>query len=285
MNNEVYVRMDSDLRLSGRAEGTREHYLGQARRFFRYVGDRDLSQLEEADVRAYLHSLLDRGLSPHSLKMAIAALKLLFGMTLGRPEVMQRIPYPKIKTPPAVIPARSELRRLFQAAPSPLHRVACMTAYGAGLRVSEVTRLTIRDIDSARNVIHVREGKGGKDRVTVLSAVLLEELRAYWAYTRPPAPWLFAGDTAPGHVSVRYLHSGFKIAVREAHIRRPGLRFHSLRHGFATHLLEDGVDIRVIQALLGHASLKATMRYTQVRADHIAKLNDPLEFLAESSSS
>ena len=282
MSNAVDSRLKSDLRLSRRSPRTEKRYLHEARRFFAHFPGRSPETLGEAEVRTYLHHLVDvRRVSQHTHKMSLAAIKFLFEKSLGRPEEVKRIPWPKVVDGLPVVLAHAELVALFRAAAAtPLVRVACLCAYASGLRVSEAMRLQVADVDSARGVLLVREGKGGKDRITVLPPRLLVALRRHWRETRPKGPWLFAGGTKAGHVGVHVLEDGFARARRAAGITRPGVRFHSLRHSFATHMLEAGVDVRVLQALLGHSRVETTSRYAQVRTDLIARLPDPLELLA-----
>lgn len=279
---DIDSRLKSDLRLSRRSKSTEKRYLHEARRFFGHFQDRPPETLGEADVRAYLHHLIDvRRVSAYTHKMALAGIRFLFERTLGRPEEVKRIPWPKVVDGLPVVLAHAELVALFRAAvATPLVRVALLCAYGSGLRVSEAMRLQVCDVDSARGVLLVREGKGSKSRITVLPPRLLLVLRRYWLEARPPGPWLFPGGTKTGHVGVHVLEDGFARARRAAGIKRPGVRFHSLRHSFATHMLEAGVDVRVLQALLGHARVETTTRYAQVRTDLIARLPDPLELLA-----
>jgi len=278
---DLYSRLESDIRLSRLSPNTSKHYLPHCRKFFSRFPDRAPDDLGEADVRAYLHHLVDeRKVSQYTHKMAVAALKFLFQHTLQRPEVVAGIPWPKIREALAVVLAHQELLALFRAADSPLVRAAMLCGYAAGLRVSEVCRLQVPDIDSQRGVLVVRCGKGDKGRQTVLSARLLGALRKYWKETKPSGSWLFPGRTAAGHVGKSRVQKGFRTAMRSAGVRREGARFHSLRHSFATHMLEAGVDIRVLQALLGHRHVKTTSRYAQVRTDLIASLPDPLDLLA-----
>lgn len=277
----LHDRLESDIRLSRRAASTQNHYLHHCRKFLAHFPDRDPQQLGEAEVRAYLHHLVDeRQVSQYTHKMAVAGIKFLFVRTLGRPEAVARIPWPKVHDALPTVLAHAELVALIRRAQTPLLRAVLLVGYAAGLRVSEACRLQLPDIDSARKVIVVRGGKGGKDRLTVLSARLLWNLREYWRSTRPRGPWLFPGRTRAGHISVRHVHDGFACAVRAAGIRRKGVRFHSLRHSFATHMLEAGVNVRVLQSMLGHSQLQTTARYAQVRTDLIARLPDPLELLA-----
>lgn len=284
MSSAIHSRLKSDLRLSRRSKRTEKRYLHVAQRFFAHFPGREPEALGEAEVRAYLHHLVDeRRVSASTQKMAIAGLKFLFEKTLDRPEVLKRIPWPKVVDGLPVVLAHAELVALFRAAAAtPLVRAACLCAYGSGLRVSEAMRLKVTDIDSARGVLLVRDGKGGKNRLTVLPPRLLGVLRRYWLEARPPGPWLFPGATAAGHVGAHTIEDGFARARRVAAITRPGVRFHSLRHSFATHMLEAGVDVRILQVLLGHARVDTTARYAQVRTDLIARLPDPLELLASS---
>jgi hypothetical protein len=201
-----------------------------------------------------------RRVSPYTHKMALAALKFLFGQTLGRPKEVARIPWPKIVHPLPTVLAHAELLSLFRSAATPMPRTALLCAYGTGLRISEVCHLQTTDLDSARGVILVRAGKGGKDRLTLLPQRLLANLRAYWREVRPTGPWVFPARSRTGHLSPRHLRDGFHAALRAAGIRRPLVRFHSLRHSFATHLLEAGVDVRILAALLGHARVDTPVR-------------------------
>ena len=275
-------RMESDLKLKRLSDETRAEYLRCARGFVEFL-DQPVEKLGEDDVRKYLLHLVEvRKLSPSSHKMHLAAVRFLYGVTLGRPEVVDKIPWPKVTSRLPEVLSFEEVHGLLEATSTPLYRNAFMAAYGAGLRVSETARLAAGDIDSDRGVLVVRNGKGDKDRLTMLSPRLLQSLRDYWSQGRPSSaqPWLFPGKTKKGHISRESLQAEVRKACRKAGVRKP-VRYHSLRHSFATHLLESGVDIRVIQALLGHRSLRATARYTQVRTDHIVRVKSPLELLHE----
>jgi site-specific recombinase XerD len=274
----LYDRMDSDLRLARKAEQTRRNYLQAARRFVAFHR-RSPAELGEAEVRQYLHYLIDqRHASPYTQKMALAGIKFLYQVTLQRPEVVAGIPWPKVIDPLPVILDRSEMPALFAGASTPVVRTGMLISYGAGLRLSEVCALQAKDVDSKRMVITVRRGKGGRDRQTLLSPTLLHFLRQYWRRRRSAGPWLLAGAGAGTAIHQRVLQNGMRDAVQAAGLRKD-LRFHSLRHCFATHMLEAGADVRVIQSMLGHRSIQTTTRYTQVQSDLLAKLPDPLAFL------
>jgi integrase/recombinase XerD len=274
----MYDRMDADLRLARKSPDTRVEYLRQVRCFERFA-KRLPDQLGKDDVRVYLLDLVEKKkVSPQTQKMALAGLKFLYGTTLQRPEVVAGIPWPKVVSPLPAIINQSEIPVLLAAAESPLIRAAMATAYAAGLRVSEVCALRFEDIDSQRNVLVVREGKGARPRQAFLSSYLVDELRRYWKAVRPTPPWLFPGTRVDTHVTKRVVQVGFNRAARAAGLRRP-VTFHSLRHSFGTHMLEAGVDSRVIQVLLGHKSIHTTMRYTQVRTDIYRSLPDLLALL------
>ena len=271
----LHDRMEAHLKLRRLSVRTRGQYLRHARAFAGYYM-RSPEELGEAEIRDYLlHLVEEEGASVSVQKMALAGIKYLYRHVLDRPVEVERIPWPKVRSELPQILDVGELLDLFDSVRSPSLRVAFMTAYAAGLRVSEVPRLGAGDIDSSRGVIHVRLGKGQKDRLTVLAPALLGELRAYWRVARPPGPWLFPGRTREGHIGRRSLQDGFKAACVEAGISR-SITFHSLRHSCATHLLEAGASIRVIQAMLGHTSIRTTERYTRVRVDSLAQLPDLL---------
>jgi integrase/recombinase XerD len=284
MHDDLKSRMDSTLRLARRSASTRKEYLRYAQQFLEFIGEKSEDQLAEADVRAWLHHLLDdRKMAATTQKMATAAVKFLFGRTLGRPEEVARIPMPKIPEPLPVILSHEHLLALFAKEPVLLKRTAMVCAYGAGLRVSEVCGLQTADLDGDRGILHIRHGKGDKGRVTALTQTLLAQLRGYWRQTRPPGPWLFPGQTGAGHIGRGTLQKAYRDAANKAGLRKPG-SFHSLRHSTATHLLEAGVELRVIQVLLGHKRLETTTRYTRVRGDLIAAMPDLLGQLKQLDS-
>jgi len=275
----IRARMDSDLRLRGKSPATRAAYLRCASAFAAYHR-RWPDRMGEAEVRQFLHHLREeRSLGPSSLKMYTAALRFLYTVTLDRPDVMARIPYPKVPVTLPDIPSREEVEALFQAARSPMHEAVLLATYAGGFRVGEVVCLQPGDIDRQRQLIHVRRGKGAKPRVVMLSPRLLTGLERYWRATRRSRDWLFPGRTPTRHISIRAVQSHLAKARTAAGIRRR-LSMHTLRHAFATHLLEAGTDLCTIQALLGHAHLKQTMHYLRVRSQHIERTVSPLDLLA-----
>jgi len=268
--------MQDDLRLKNYADGTVEHYLRCAGQF---VGHFKVSPLEvkEETIRKYIVTMASTR-SPATVKMHVAALRFLYEVTLRRPELVIGLHFPKVPHKLPDILSLEEVRRLLEAIEPPKYRAVLMTAYGAGMRISEACSLLTTDIDSGRGVIHVRDGKRDRDRYVMLSKVLLATLREYWRIYRPTPPVLFPGERAATCVS----DSAVRKALHEAR-GKAGLAKrvtpHSLRHAFATHLLEDGADIRTIQMLLGHGSIRSTARYTQVSVAHICKTRSPLDRL------
>lgn len=273
-------QMLSDLLLKNYSENTIHAYLRCCRNLAKYFG-RGPEDLEEEEIRAFLLYLKQqrRG-SPSALKMHVAAIKFLYRITLRTPEKVDQIPYPKIpKSLPEVLTGQ-EVLDLLDHIKSLKHRAIITTAYATGMRISEVCSLRVRgDIDSPRMLIHIRAAKGGKDRSVMLSENLLALLREYWKQTRPPGPYLFPGQIPDHHISVCSVREVLKKAVHAAGISRH-VTFHTLRHSFATHLLESGTDLRIIQALLGHGSLSTTTRYTHISSHLISGTKSPLDSLA-----
>ena len=271
-------RMHADLTLRRYSLGTVEKYLWCAATFVAFFGVSPL-RLGEAEVRRFLLDLVEqKKASAATHKMFVAAIKFLYGVTLGRPEVAVRVPWPKVgRTLPDIL-SLDEVQRLLGAIDSLKHRVILMAAYGAGLRIGEACGLQVSDIDSARGLIHVRQGKGKRDRYVMLSARLLAALRAYWKAARPTGTLLFPGQKADTCISAEAVRDALRVAVDKAKITKH-VTPHILRHSFATHLLEGGTDIRTIQVLLGHGSIRTTTRYTQVSAAHIGRTQSPLDRL------
>jgi site-specific recombinase XerD len=271
-------RFIDDMTLRNLAPRTIATYVDRVARFARHFGaSPELLGMEQ--VRAYLLELIQvQGASWSLFNQTQAALRFLYRTTLGRAWDTGVLRYPRRARSLSVVLGAMELDRFFAAVPGLKFRAILMTAYAAGLRVSEVVRLRVGDIDSRRMVVHVRQGKGGKDRYVMLSPRLLEWLRAYWKAARP-RDWLFPGrdPRRPIHVTT------VELVCRQA-AQRAGLGKrvtpHTLRHSFATHLLEAGTDLRTIQMLLGHRSLQTTAVYTHVSAERLHATASPLERLA-----
>ncbi len=274
---ELYQRMERDLKLKNLSGATQKEYLRCCCGFVRYHM-KPPTQLGEVAIKEYLAHLQLRGAGPETLKMNVAGLKFLYGVTLDRPKVAERLPWPKVPHKKPDILSGSEVEKVLAALTSLVPAMVLMTAYGAGLRISEVCRLCVEDIDGKRGLIHVRLGKGMKDRYVMLADRLLAALRSYWLKAQPQGGWLFPGRKKGTHLHPSAVNWALKEAVKTAKLKKH-VTAHTLRHSFATHLLEAGTDIRVIQVLLGHASIRTTARYTQVSQMHVAKVKSPLDML------
>ena len=271
-------RMEQDLKLRRLSPCTQRNYLLYCRKFAAFFM-RSPEELGAAEVRAFLlHQLEVEQLAYASYRQVYAALKFLYSVTLGRPGEVTRLPFPRRQPSPLPrVLSAEELTAFFAALRKPKYRALFTTCYAAGLRLGEVCRLQVQDIDSRRMVLHVRTGKGGKERLTVLSPRLLQVLRAYWRQTKPKR-WLFPGATPDRPIGLDSARNVFHRACAEAGLP-VGYSPHSLRHCFATHLLDAGTDLVLIQALLGHHSLHTTSRYTHVSTARIQKVVSPLDRL------
>lgn len=268
-------RMIDDMMLRNLSSATQRSYLHAVTKFSRHFG-RSPDRLGLEDVRAFQVYLVSQGISWPSLNQTVCALRFFYGVTLNRGEIPERIAYARTPRKLPAILSPDEVVRFLEAVLSLKSRAALTTAYAAGLRVSEAVSLKIGDIDSDRMLLQVRHGKGAKDRTVMLSAQLLDILRTYWRLTRP-TDWLFPGR-GERPIDVTVLHSACRSATKAAGLTKK-VSVHTLRHSFATHLLESGVDIRIIQVLLGHNSLSTTARYTQVATTTIAAAQSPLDRL------
>lgn len=270
-------RMIEDMTLRNLSPSTQQSYIYAIAKFSRHFGcSPDRLSLEQ--VRAYQLHLIKQKHSWSHLNQVACALRFFYGVTLGQAEAFERIVGGRKPDKLPLVLGADEIARFLQAIPGLRNRVALTTAYAAGLRVSEVARLKVTSIDSRRMLILIENGKGGRDRYAMLSPRLLEVLRAYWKRGRPGL-WLFPGRDLGDHVAVPALQAACRAARRRARIGKP-VTMHTLRHSFATHLLERGIDIRIIQVLLGHADLDSTARYAQVATDLIARTASPFDHLS-----
>jgi integrase/recombinase XerD len=270
-------RMIEDMTLRNLSPSTQQSYIYAIAKFSRHFGcSPDRLSLEQ--VRAYQLHLIKQKHSWSHLNQVACALRFFYGVTLGQAEAFERIVGGRKQDKLPLVLGADEIARFLQAIPGLRNRVALTTAYAAGLRVSEVARLKVTSIDSRRMLIHIENGKGGRDRYAMLSPRLLEVLRAYWKRGRPGL-WLFPGRDPGDHVAVPALQAACRAARRRARIGKL-VTMHTLRHSFATHLLERGIDIRIIQVLLGHTDLDSTARYAQVATDLIARTASPFDHLS-----
>jgi integrase/recombinase XerD len=271
-------RMIEDMRLKNLATRTIEIYTGRVVAFARHFG-RSPDALGREEVRSFLlHLVQEKHVCWSTYNQTVAALRFLYEVTLERQGVMVRIPCPKQPKRLPIVLSLEETARFFAAVLSIKHRAILMTAYAGGLRISEVVALRVDDIDSQRMVIRVRQAKGRKDRNVMLSPRLLALLRAYWKVARP-TEWLFPGGVPGRPITVGSVH---RICVQAAHAAGLGkhVTIHTLRHSFATHLLEAGTDIRTIQMLLGHRNLKTTAIYAHIAPTAVESTQSPLDRLA-----
>jgi site-specific recombinase XerD len=269
-------RMIDDMTARRLSEATQKDYVRNVRNFTAFLG-RSPDIATSDDLRRFQLHMAQRQVSPWSINAAIAALRFFFTVTLERPDLVRplRIVNEPRKAP--VVLSREEVARLLEAAPGLKYKAALSVAYGAGLRVSEVANLKVSDIDSERMTLRVEQGKGQRDRYVMLSPQLLELLRDWWRASRPQV-WLFPGQNPINPMTPRQLNRAVHAAKDLAGISKR-VSPHTLRHSFATHLLEQGVDIRVIQVLLGHAKLETTALYTRVAVNTVRDIKSPLERL------
>ncbi len=275
-------RMIDDMRMRKLSDKTQSHYIRAVRQLARFLGRTpDTATVE--DLRNYQLHLVDNGISPVSLNAAITGLKFFFDVTLDRAELMAKMQPVHLPRTLPVILSREEVSRLIAAAGNLKHQTALSVAYGAGLRASEVVALKVGDIDSERMTLRIEQGKGHKDRYAMLPPVLLERLRVWWRVARAQGKmleggWLFPGLNPIESLSTRQLNRAVHAAAQAAQIDKR-VSMHTLRHSFATHLLEQKVDIRVIQVLLGHKKIETTALYAQVATDLLREVISPLETL------
>lgn len=270
-------QMDGDLVVRGISVRTREAYLGAVAQLVKYYR-RSPDRISEQEVQQYLLYLIqERKLAWSSCNVAAQGLRFFYRVTLKKREAQFAIPHARQPQKLPQILAREEIDALFQKTINPKHRAILMVAYGAGLRLNEIRHLKVSDIDSARMTLRVEQGKGAKDRYTLLSPRLLAGLRGYWKAYRP-AHWLFPGKDPAHPVSDNTVQRIFEAAkVRAGIVKTCGI--HGLRHAFATHLLEGGVDIHTIQRLMGHGHISSTLRYFHLARKHLTDTTSPLELL------
>ena len=270
-------RMVRDMELRGLSEETKKKYLWGGAGLARFTRQSP-AEVTQDQVRTYLHHLrTEGGLAWSSVNVAGSGLRFFFRYTLGRRDFAAEIPWRKEGFRLPQVLSAEELRRLFSRVENLKHRTLLMTIYGGGLRRSEGVALKVTDIDSHRMMLRVEQGKGRKDRYTILSPRMLAQLRLYWREYRPTL-WLFPGQDPNEHMDPDTAGRVFTNAKRWAEIRKPGGP-HLLRHSFATHMLEAGVDIRTIQVLMGHRSLRTTALYLHVTRKVIAANQSPLDLL------
>jgi len=270
------AKMIRELELDRKSPATVDAYVTAVSQLAEYFG-RSPDQLAVEEVRDFVHYLItERRVAFSTCNQKVAAIRFFYRFVLGRRDFSLRVPMKHSGRLPEPL-SRGEVARLLEAARTVKVRMLLMTAYGGGLRVSELVRLLPTDIHSERMLIRVDQGKGRKDRYTLLSPRLLEELRAYWRQYRPQH-WLFEGAKPGQHLLAGSAGKAFDAAQARAGIQH-GHGIHSLRHSFATHLMEAGVPLPVIQRLMGHTSLSTTAKYLHVTSQHLESIRSPLDLL------
>jgi len=274
------LRMIEDMRMRKLAPHTQEGYIRAVRKLAQYLR-RSPDSASVEDLRNFQLYLVDHGISAVSLNATISGLKFFFEVTLARPELMTGMQPVRVPRTLPVVLSREETARLIAAARNLKHQIALSVAYGAGLRANEVVSLRITDVDSQRMTLRVQEGKGSKDRYAMLSPLMLGRLRTWYRIARTQGKmleggWLFPGLNPVQPLTTRQLNRAVHAAALAAGITKR-VTTHTLRHAFATHLLEQGEDIRVIQVLLGHKKLETTAIYTHVATETLRQVISPLE--------
>ena len=277
------ARMIEDMTVRGFTEETHNDYVRRVRAFAAFIR-RSPDTATAEDLRRFQLHQRQSGMQPPSINNSVSALRFFFTVTLDRPDLARRLTVVREPRRLPVVLSVEEVTLLLQSAPGAKYKAALATAYGAGLRVSEVVALKVGDIDSERMLLRVEQGKGRKDRHAMLSPQLLELLREWWAEGRRrsvllPRGWLFPSRNPIEPLSTRQLNRAIHAAAEAAGIKKR-VSMHTLRHSFATHLLEQNTDIRVIQVLLGHAKLDTTALYTRVATTTIRSVTSPLDRLA-----
>ena len=271
-------QMEADMALRGLAYRTRHTYIESVVKFVEFYG-RSPERISQPECQSYLlHLLQERKLAHSSCNVVASALQFLYRVTLKHPETEFNLPRPRVPQRLPQILSREEVAALFEHTTNLKHRAFLMTTYGGGLRLLEACHLKVADIDSDRMTLRVEQGKGAKDRYTLLSPRLLKELRRYWLAHRPKR-WLFPSPRVADYpMNPHTAHRIFHAAKRRAGITKAG-GIHALRHAFATHLLEAGTDVHTIQRLLGHGNLSTTARYFHLAQKHLSGANAPLDLL------
>jgi len=280
-------RMTEDMRMRKLELKTRAAYLRAVKKLADFL-KRSPDTATVEDLRRFQLYLVDQGTSPITINATIVGLKFFFDITLGRSELMSKMQTVRVPQKMPVVLSRDEVTRLIAAAPNLKSQTALSVAYATGLRVSEVVSLKVSDIDSKRMTLRVEQGKGRKDRYAMLPPVLLERLRAWWRHAHAqgkmlPGGWLFPGLNPVEPLTARQLNRAIHIAAETAKIDKR-VSMHTLRHSFATHLLEQKVDIRLIQVMLGHKKLETTVVYTHVATELLREVVSPLEKLQTAPS-
>jgi integrase/recombinase XerD len=278
-NKELYKRMEEEIKLKGYSFKTKKSYMSHIKRFSSFI-NKNLDEIENQDVRRYTLVLLESGKLSHSyVNQAISAIRFMCNEVLKQNRIIETTCRPKKENKLPNVLSFQDVTKILVALKNEKHKTILFLTYSAGLRVGEVIKLRSQDIDSQRMLIHVVQGKGRKDRYTILSEIALEQLRKYYKLYKPET-WLFPGQNSKEYITERTVQRIFVNACIAAKITQKAT-VHTLRHSFATHLLEGGIDLRYIQELLGHSSSKTTEIYTHVTQKSIRNIESPLDKLTK----
>jgi len=273
--SKLKEQLQADLQLKGLSLGVQRKYLREFSNLESYFC-KSPEELGEEEVKEYLlHLLEETNITRGTYRTYAAGIKFLYRTTLNRPDVVDRIQYPKGQKKLPLVLDLSEVQAMFSVTENIKHKALLMITYSSGLRISEAAKLKITDIDSKRMLVYVRLGKGGKDRYSILSQTTLECLREYWREYRPKE-WLFEGQKEGTHIKYTAVRNIFRDAMKRAGIKKPASP-HTLRHSFATHLIESGTSLHHVQLLLGHRSPMTTTVYLHVSKMNLAKVVSPLD--------
>jgi len=269
--------MEADLKIGGYSPSTRKIYLLYARKFAAHFM-RSPAEMGADEIRQFLLYLVEEeGAARETIRQVRSSLRFLYRVSLNRPVEIEWLPAPRKQRRLPCVLSGTEVSTLLHAVRRLRYRMIITTMYAAGLRIDKACKLRPEDIDSKRKVLRVR-GKGDKWHLTLLSERLLKGLRAYWLRTRPDNGWLFPGGTRAGHAGTNTVRKVFRKALTDAGIKKD-VTPHVLRHSFATHLIDAGVDVTVVKALLGHSSIRSTESYTHTSIKMIAQTTSPLDLL------
>ena len=278
----VRQKFHNEMILRGLSTKTIEAYTAAVKSLALYY-NRSPEKISEEEIKQYLLFMIDeKNLTASTCNIAVSAFKFFFKNVVGSGSLVLNVPYRKRPKRLPVVLNQDELDRLFSVTTNPKHRLLLMTAYSSGVRSSELVRLKIEDIDSHDMRLRINLGKGKKDRLTVLSKKLLDELKIYYKIFRPQT-WLFYGNNVKSHISKETASRVFTKAKKKAQIKKPG-GIHTLRHSFATHMLENGIDLRRLQMMLGHSNLSTTAIYLHLATDFIKNVSSPFDKMEFSNS-
>ncbi|HYE12522.1 MAG TPA: site-specific tyrosine recombinase/integron integrase [Patescibacteria group bacterium] len=277
-NEKIIVEYQGFMKLKGYSLQTQKLYISHLKRFICFI-DKDLDKVDNSDIKKYCLSLMENNKHSKSfVDQSVSVIKLLYKEVLPKADIVTNILRPKKDNKLPIVLSQGEIVQIFHATNNEKHKTILFLIYSAGLRVGEVVRLKLEDIDSSRMLVKVNKGKGSKDRYTLLSQIALEQLRKYYKLYKPEN-WLFGSNKSDDHITERTVQRIFENCCIKAKINKD-VSVHTLRHSFATHLLESGVDLRYIQELLGHASTKTTEIYTHVTQKNLSEILSPLDRLA-----